>query len=145
MSPLRNLTNLTDLRLNGNTISDVSPLQNLTNLTILRLQDNTISDVSPLRNLTNLTDLWLQGNLLNFSSVNGHILALKNRGVTVYSDPFFRESPFDIELVFLADFTALQKRMIEYAARRWMSIIREDLPDYTFTGGLVGYVRRSVV
>ena len=135
VSPLRDLTNLTDLGLSGNTISDVSPLRDLTNLTDLRLSDNTISDVSPLRNLTNLTDLWLQGNLLNFSSVNGHILALKNRGVTVYSDPFFRESPFDIELVFLADFTAIQKRVIEYAARRWMSIIREDLPDYTFTQG----------
>ena len=50
----------------------------------------------------------------------------------------FRESDFDIELVFLADFTQRQKRVLQYAARRWMSIIREDLPDYTFTQGWSG-------
>ena len=138
VSPLQNLTNLTELYLSGNTISDVSPLQNLTNLTELYLSGNTISDVSPLRNLTKLTFLNLRGNLLNFSSVNDHILGLKRGGVTVYSDPFFLDSPFDIELVFLDDFTAIQKRAIEYSARHWMSIIRKDLPDYTFTQGWSG-------
>ncbi len=135
VSPLQNLTNLTDLRLRGNQITDISALSGLTNLTDLWLDGNQITDISPLAGLTNLTNLSLLGNPLNSSSVNDHIPLFENRGVTVYSDPLSRESPFDIELVFLADYTAHEKRAIEDAARRWMSIIREDLPDYTFTEG----------
>ncbi|MCY4427041.1 MAG: hypothetical protein OXC05_08435, partial [Halieaceae bacterium] len=40
---------------------------------------------------------------------------------------------FDIELVFLDRFTEGKKRVLQYAARRWMSVITEDLPDYEFT------------
>ncbi len=63
VSPLKNLTNLTKLRLGTNhKISDVSPLKNLTNLTFLDIDSNQISDVSPLKNLTNLTWLDLDDN-----------------------------------------------------------------------------------
>ena len=65
VSPLANLTNLTELYLYKNQISDVSPLANLTNLTELYLSDNQISDVSPLANLTNLTELSLWGNQIS--------------------------------------------------------------------------------
>ena len=66
VSPLKNLTNLTKLRLGTNRkISDVSPLKNLTNLTWLDLDDNRISDVSPLQVLTNLTYLDLDGNRIS--------------------------------------------------------------------------------
>ena len=137
ISPLRGLTNLKDLDLDFNAISDISPLRSLTNLTWLALWGNAISDVSPLRGLTNLKDLDLKGNILNASSINVHIPALKRSGTTVLFDPPFREKgDFDIELVFLStNFSESHKRVIRYAARRWMSIIREDLPDYTLTEG----------
>ena len=45
---------------------------------------------------------------------------------------------FDIELVFLAEFTETQKNVLRYVTRRWMSVISEDLPDYEFTQGWSG-------
>ena len=138
ISSLRGLTNLTGLELNFNNITDVSSLRGLTNLTGLELNFNNITDVSSLRGLTNLTGLELRGNPLRSSSINDHIPALERSGVTVFFDSF-REGPFDIELVFLSSsFTEDQKRMVQYAARRWMSITRKDLPDYTFTQGWSG-------
>ena len=66
VSPLKNLTNLTKLRLGTNRkISDVSPLKNLTNLTFLDIDSNQISDVSPLKVLTNLTWLDLDDNRIS--------------------------------------------------------------------------------
>ncbi|MFC1981254.1 leucine-rich repeat domain-containing protein [Chloroflexota bacterium] len=62
ISPLSNLTDLTYLGLGGNEISDISPLSNLTDLTYLSLAWNEISDISPLANLTKLTELHLEGN-----------------------------------------------------------------------------------
>ena len=66
LSPLSNLTNLTrlDLALNGG-ISDLSPLSNLTNLTALGLESNSIEVLSPLSNLTRLTDLRLARNYIS--------------------------------------------------------------------------------
>ena len=158
LSALRGLTNLTSLGLEGNNISDISPLLGLTQLSWLILANNRITDVSPLSGLTQLQELelannritdispllgltqlsWLELliNPLSASSINDHIPALERRGATVYFDRPFRESDFDIELVFAADhFDEKDKREIRYAAQRWMSIIREDLPDYTFAGG----------
>jgi internalin A len=59
------LTNLTELFLGGNQISDIKPLSNLTNLTSLDLSVNQISDIKPLSNLTNLTSLSLEGNQIS--------------------------------------------------------------------------------
>ena len=133
IAPLSRLTNLTRLDLMSNTISDISPLRRLTNLTWLSLWDNTISDISPLRALTNLTRLDLRANYLNDAAINNHIYVFKKRGATVLFDSL-REGDFDIELVFLStNFTEREQKVIEYAARRWMSILRKDLPDYTLT------------
>ena len=56
-------TNLVELRLGLNQISEVSSLRGLTKLTVLDLHRNQrISDVSPLKNLTNLVWLSLRGN-----------------------------------------------------------------------------------
>ena len=137
ISALSGLTNLTWLDLRFNNITDISALSGLTNLTTLDLKLNTITDVSPLRGLTNLTTLDLRGNPLNVSSINDHIAALEGSGATVLFDSF-RLGAFDIELVFLEHFTGPQKRVLEYAARRWMSVITEDLPDYEFTQGWSG-------
>ena len=141
ISALRGLTNLIELSLSDNDISDISALRGLTNLRRLWLGANAISDISALRGLTNLRRLWLEGNFLSASSINDHIPALQRSGAIVRFDPLLllRESDFDIELVFLDDhFDKRDKRVIRYAARRWMSIIRKDLPDYTFTGGWSG-------
>lgn len=62
ITPLANLTNLTELYLQNNQIRDVSSLANLTNLTELHLWKNEIGNVSPLANLTNLTKLCLAFN-----------------------------------------------------------------------------------
>ncbi len=62
ISPLSRLTNLTDLLLRANPISDISPLSGLTNLSFLVLEDNQIIDISPLSGLTNLTRLVLSNN-----------------------------------------------------------------------------------
>ena len=133
ISSLRHLTNLSSLNLGSTNVSDISSLRHLTNLSSLNLSLTNVSNISSLRHLTNLRNLNLQRNLLSASSINDHIPALKSRGVKVEFDPKLRESDFDIELVFLDDhFTEKQKRIVRYAARRWMSIIREDLPDYTF-------------
>jgi Leucine-rich repeat (LRR) protein len=53
VSPQAGLTNLQDLKLNDNQISDIS-LSGLTNLLTLDLNDNQITDVSPLAGLTSL-------------------------------------------------------------------------------------------
>ena len=131
---------LTTLNAPGADISDLTGLEFATGLTSLDLRDNAIMDVSALEGLTKLTSLDLSGNPLNFSAISDFLPALERRGVAVlFGSSGFRENEFDIELVFLDDhFTAHQKWLIQYAANRWMAIIREDLPDYTFTGGWSG-------
>ena len=56
------LTNLTNLQLGFNNISDINPLARLRNLTELSLIFNKIQDVSPLAKLTNLIGLAIRGN-----------------------------------------------------------------------------------
>ena len=65
ITPLQNLTSLTDLNLGSNSISDITPLKNLTNLTRLILQYNGISDLTPLGNLTKLKYLSLISNQIS--------------------------------------------------------------------------------
>ena len=141
ISPLRGLTNLRFLYLSGNQIADISPLRGLTNLEDLSLGDNQITDISPLVNLNDLIMLGLRRNPLSVSSINDHIPALK---ATVLFDKPFREGEFEIELVFLDDrFTEEQKESIRDGARYWMSIIREDLPDYVDSHGFLDSYYKS--
>ena len=89
ISGVSELTGLTRLEIGGSNISDLSPLVNLTNLTILWLYGNTISDLSPLVTNTGLGDgdaVYVAGNPLSYTSINTHIPALQNRGVTVEFD-----------------------------------------------------------
>ncbi|EAF9641421.1 hypothetical protein A6I69_13670 [Listeria monocytogenes] len=63
ISGVENLTNLTNLDLKYNQISNLSPLENsTTNLTQLNLGYNQISDISPLKNLLNMVGLYLNNN-----------------------------------------------------------------------------------
>ena len=75
ITPLKTLTNITELNLINNKISDLSPLAGLTNLTWLTLSDNEISDLSPLKDLKNLTFLDLSSNR-----------------VDIWRDPFWLET-----------------------------------------------------
>ena len=66
------LTNLTELALGGNNISDISPVAGLTRLTSLHLPGNNISDVSAVSGLIHLTYLNLAGtNITNLSFLSG--------------------------------------------------------------------------
>ena len=136
VSSLSGLTRLEYLDLSANNITDVS-LSGLTRLEYLDLESNIITDVSPLAGLTNLTELDLRGNPLSVASINVHIAALVRRGVAVFFESF-RQGDFDIELVYLDPFTEFQKRVVEYAARRWMSILPEDLQDIEFDRSVSG-------
>lgn len=62
ISALSSLTNLKDLVLSENQISDISALSSLKSLTDLRLFDNQISDISALSGLSKLSDLDISRN-----------------------------------------------------------------------------------
>ena len=136
--PFAGLTNLTRLDLNKNNITDISPLAGLTDLTWLDLRFNNIKEVPGLAGLTNLTWLGLRGNPLNPSTSNGHIRVLEGRGTTVQYDSFQEKGDYDIELVFLDSFSDRDRRVLRWAARRWMAVVRDDLPDYEFSQGWSG-------
>ena len=87
LSPLAELTKLTELSVRNNDISDISPLVGLTNLTRLWSDNNNITDISPVVGLANLTYLNLGGNnITDISPVAGLTnltnLALANNGIT---------------------------------------------------------------
>ncbi|CAL6001292.1 leucine-rich_repeat domain-containing protein [Hexamita inflata] len=65
------LTNLTELVLSDNNISDISAVSNLKNLKNLYLNYNDIEDISALKSLTDLTHLQLNSN-----RITSYILAL---------------------------------------------------------------------
>ena len=157
--PLSGLSSLGALHLGGNNITDISPLSRLPRLFFLGLGFNNITDISSLagfpalgrldlkfNNITDISSLAglvrprsldLRGNPLSDSSINDHLTVLESSGVRVLFDSL-RKGDFDIELVFLDQVTERQKNVIQYAAKRWMSVVVEDLPDYTFTQGFSG-------
>ena len=61
ISPLKNLTNLTEVLLSKTIISDLSHLKKLINLKVLFVHENEVADISPLKNLTKLIMLKLTG------------------------------------------------------------------------------------
>ncbi len=130
-------TNLQHVAMGWNQISDLTPLANLPKLRSLYLRGNQVSDVSPLINLPKLRSLNLKGNSpLSDVSINEHVPALERRGVEVHISPYertFPDSPFDIELVFLDDFTEDEQEILRRAANRWEAAIQMNFPDYTFS------------
>ena len=131
ISGLSSLIRLREINLAFNNITDVSPLSGLINLRVLRLDHNNIPDVSAMSGLTNLRQLNLVGNILNDASITEYIPALEKSGVEVLYHVLVK-GDFDVEFVFLDAFTEKHKRILRYVARRWMAIIREDLPDHQF-------------
>ena len=63
------LSNLANLDLSDNSISNISVLSGLTKLTELNLSDNIISNISQLSSLTKLTTLYLERNAISNVSV----------------------------------------------------------------------------
>ena len=63
ISQLHFLTHLTHLWMWNNQISDIGPLEELTNLTWLHLADNNIVDISPVQFLVNLDRIEIQNNI----------------------------------------------------------------------------------
>ena len=88
-SEFTNLTNLTRLDIRHNSITDISSLSDLVNLRETILSDNRIADAAPLAANSGLRrgDLVdVRNNPLSEVSIDTHIPALKDRGVTVYFD-----------------------------------------------------------
>ena len=135
VSSLSSMTGLESIDVSFNKISVVSAMTSLTRLNLLDLKFNELKDISELEGLTNLV-LDLRGNPLNESSAFA-IEYLESNDVRVLFDSFL-EADFDIELVFLDDVPESQKGLFRDAANRWMSVIVEDLPDFTFSENFTG-------
>ena len=88
LTGLETATNLEDLRLNHNSISDLSPLAGLIRLHRIELEDNTISDLSPLKGLINLGELHISHNLISDISPVAGLINLRwvNFGHNVVDD-----------------------------------------------------------
>ena len=74
LTGLETATNLRELGLEANFISDLSPISGLTNLTFLHLRNNSVSNISPIARLTRLTFLHIGTNRIsNISPLAGLI------------------------------------------------------------------------
>ena len=65
VTPLENLTQIANLNLSDNQISDIESLASLRRITRLEISGNKIQDVTPLKNLTQITNLNLSGNQIS--------------------------------------------------------------------------------
>jgi hypothetical protein len=65
ISPLKDLKQLTELRVWGNRINDLSLLKELSQLTVLWVGNNQLKDITPLKSLNSLTQLYLGGNQIS--------------------------------------------------------------------------------
>ena len=148
LTPLANLIQLQTVYLNSNQVSDLTPLVNLDKLIHLNLDSNEILDLTPLTSLDELKRLYIDDNPLSVASLLVHIPALRSNGIGVFFSPpsldeflssfhlLDRESPFNIDLVFLDDFTAGEREMWHHMANLWESAIQTDLPDVEFSKAL---------
>ena len=142
---------LQELFLDSNEISDLTPLAHLTQLRVLSLDSNEISDLTPLTALPHLENLFINDNPLSATSTLLHIPLLRHKGILRHRGTFSfpsgdeflssfymdRESPFNIDLVFLDDFTTEEREMWYRVVNRWESAVQTELPDYEFSEALV--------
>ncbi len=78
VAALGELTQLEYLSLSGNAISDVAALGELTQLKYLSLSDNAISDVSAFSNLTRMESLYLDGNSVSDISALANLAPMRH-------------------------------------------------------------------
>lgn len=125
--PIRHLTQLTRLEMYNNWISDIRPLSNLVNLNKLYLGRNRIKDVSPLRNLKNLAILDIHQNELKNIDALGDLPALKEldiRGMGVTVDSF-------------ADWKFENNLQIYYQTGKFIEIATNEKDKWAIHDGLV--------
>ncbi|MBC1665700.1 LPXTG cell wall anchor domain-containing protein [Listeria welshimeri] len=91
LSPLTKVTTLTYLNISNTQISDLSPISTLTNLTRLTMSGNHISDLSPLSNLTNLKVVNMEMNQIKDMSPLSELTNLI--GVSMYNNKISDLSP----------------------------------------------------
>ncbi|MCM1328998.1 MAG: serine/threonine protein kinase, partial [Ruminococcus sp.] len=73
LSAISGLTNLKKLTFHNNDVSDISFAKNLKNLTVFGAENNGIEDISALAGLKNLEELWIQNNgITDISALSGH-------------------------------------------------------------------------
>ena len=80
------MISLEDLNISHNDIQSISALSNLLSLKMLSIENNNIADLSVLQSLNALTALYNFDNPLDSNSQSVIIPALKDRGVTVFSN-----------------------------------------------------------
>ena len=78
ISPLKALTQLTSLYLRYNQLTDISPLKALTQLTRLHLENNQISDISPILPLIKLGKLQVTLEDKSWSESEGYLVLYNN-------------------------------------------------------------------
>ena len=91
------MATLTTLDARGSDISNLTGLEHATNLTELSLDDNNISDILPLVSNTGLGNgdkVNVRGNPLNAAAIDTHIPTLQGRGVEVQFDAPQMPQPF---------------------------------------------------
>lgn len=68
---IHNLTNLREIQMKGNKVSDISPLSNITGIETILIYNNPIRDISSLKKLVNLKHLTIEnGQVSNIDSVS---------------------------------------------------------------------------
>lgn len=82
ISGIENLTNLQQISLDGNEISDISSLKDLHHLTYISLVYNNISDINPLKDLTNLKALYIENNQVSDISALKGLTNLQHVGLS---------------------------------------------------------------
>ena len=121
-TPLAGLTSLTRLNLGANNVADISALAKLDALTYLGLYSNAIADISALRDMSALRELYLRNNRIadigplvdntylgegdyielgdnpiHCGTNNVQVVALRERGATVYADETRLPAPRGLE------------------------------------------------
>ena len=114
LTGLEYATNLEDLDLSNNFVSDLSPVGGLTKLRLIGLRNNRVSDLSPLEYATNLEDLDLSDNFVSDLSPVGGLtklrwIRLSNNRVSDLSPVVGLTSLFDLNLQdnFITDISPL--------------------------------------
>ena len=87
VTALEDFPDLERLDLSHNNIADIGPLSTLRRLESADLRGNLITDIEPLLGLPELRDVHLDDNPLSEESINEHLPALRNAGVSISSKP----------------------------------------------------------
>ena len=104
-------TNLQNVAMPEDEISDLTPLANLVNLRYLYLSGNQISDITPLAHLPNLRFLEIKNNPLSDAAVGEQLPALERRGVEVVPSFLLPPDAVLVEIPDVALRTIIESRL----------------------------------